>query len=777
MTTVYNQLTDDMPATSALRAGSAEPQAKYARIAAMAHPGQISTASLPADPLVANQWHLLATGQRGGTPGIDLNVVDVWKDYTGAGVTVGIWDDGVQYTHPDLDANYDPRLAMTVGGKLHDPAPQSPSSMHGTAVAGVIAAEANAVGTVGVAYGAHFAAVDIFFDPALNERASFLQLDRFDVTNHSWGFRAPYGTNLLDPTWDDFFAGWMRSVETGRHGLGTINVVAAGNDREEGRSTNDSNLTNIPQTIAVAAVSNNGSVSAYSTPGASVLVSAPSNGMAGAGIWTTDRTGTAGYSTGQSEAPVNANPNYTANFGGTSAATPEVTGVVALMLQANPDLGWRDVQQILAMTARHVGSEIGSAPSGFEGFAWDFNHARTWNGGGLHFSNDYGFGLVDGLAAVRLAETWTEQQTSANWRQTVAGTWSGDRVIPDDTPKGVSLAIKTTSDVALERVGLQLDIRYGLTGDLRVTLTSPSGTTSEVAIEHDFGGSSVDGWLFTSNAFRGESSTGTWRVNVSDRWAGGEGELVQAKLQFWGGAVDRDDTFVFTNEFSDYAGRFGHSRTIGDGNGGIDTINTASVTAATKIDLACGRGVIDGVVVRIAGGVENVISGDLADRLNGNNAANQLVGGRGNDLIRGAGGDDRLFGGPGRDDLGGGAGRDRLDGSLGADKLSGGKGDDRLSGGAGKDWLRDGSGRDWLTGGHGADLFDLRRDGRLDTIHDFQEGTDHIRLAGLRFKDLHFADLGHGQVELTYRGDVLHIDSSSDLLVAADLSQSDFLFA
>ena len=97
-------------------------------------------------------------------------------------------------------------------------------------------------------------------------------------------------------------------------------------------------------------------------------------------------------------------------------------------------------------------------PSGSELFQWHFNGADNWNGGGLHFSNDYGFGLVDAHAAVRLAETWTTQKTSANWLTTAEDTWSGSQVIPDDSNKGFEFTFQATGDVDLEVVALQLDI-------------------------------------------------------------------------------------------------------------------------------------------------------------------------------------------------------------------------------------------------------------------------------------------------------------------------------
>ena len=326
---------------------------------------------VPDDPLLGRQWYL------GNPDGVDLAVRGAWADYAGAGVTVGIWDDGVDYRHPDLNGNYAAGRHVTIAGVRHDPAPESPDSGHGTAVAGLVAAEADGRGTVGVAHRARIVGVDVFHDPTVtaNFQRSFEQLDRFDVTNHSWTLGA-YVANRVDSNWETFFEGWEASVVAGRGGLGTVNVVAAGNAREQGRHTNDSNMTGMPEAIAVAAVGRDGFVTALSTPGPGLLVSAP-----GTAIWTTDRPGAAGFSDGGNEAG-NTRPGYTATFGGTSAAAPMVAGVVALMLEANPTLGWRDVQAILAYSARHVGSPIGSGPSGAELSPWQVNAAGNWNGGG-----------------------------------------------------------------------------------------------------------------------------------------------------------------------------------------------------------------------------------------------------------------------------------------------------------------------------------------------------------------------------------------------------------
>ncbi|MEM9197431.1 MAG: S8 family serine peptidase [Pseudomonadota bacterium] len=697
---------------------------------------EIALDFVPSDTLYGEQWHLNNTGQSGGTPGIDINVEEVWDDYSGAGVTVGIWDDGVEYTHADLNDNYDTSLHITVGGLLHDPFPQSTQSAHGTAVAGLIASENDGVGTVGVAFGASIAGVDMFFDPSLNFNASFGELETFDVTNHSWGFTTPYAANILDVAgWGSFFDGWLESVGTGRGGLGTINVKSAGNDRTISRDTNDSNLTSLPQVIAVAAVSHDDNVSFYSTPGASVLIAAPSNGAAGAGMWTTDRVGSNGYSNGFNE-PGNGDAAYTSTFGGTSSAAPVTAGVIALMLEANPNLGWRDVQEILAYSAVHVGSDIGVGPSGNEIYTWTYNGATNWNGGGLHFSNDYGFGMVDAHAAVRLAETWTEQKTSANWVTIVADTASPAAPIADGTAVPTSITFTVTDDVDLEHVGLRLDISGDIKADYEVLLISPDGTISTLARPNTStaADASTDGWFYVSNQFWGEESTGDWTVEIRDFFTGGPGTLDYAQLEFYGGTPDTDDTYYFTEEFSEVGGTFDHFRKVEDTNGGIDAINAAAITSSSRIWLDQNDVTIDGRKITNTVGIENIFAGDGNDNLRGTNDDNTIDGGRG---------DDKIFGKKGDDTLIDGAGKDVLSGLQGADEL----------------------------------IFEL--DGEKDKARGYEDNIDTLVIAGdssLDFGDLTFVDIRAGLVRVKYSGETLVVVDDAGTLTSADLTATDFDF-
>ena len=108
--------------------------------------------------------------------------------------------------------------------------------------------------------------------------ASLWQMNRFDIVNNSWGYTTAFqvNANSSDSFWQSF-EGALNNAGTGRDGLGTIIVKSAGNNRASGLDTNYDNFTNHRQVIAVGAVDHNGMVTNYSTPGANLLVMAPSS--------------------------------------------------------------------------------------------------------------------------------------------------------------------------------------------------------------------------------------------------------------------------------------------------------------------------------------------------------------------------------------------------------------------------------------------------------------------------------------------------------------------
>ena len=456
---------------------------------------------------------------------------------------------------------------------------------------------------------------------------------------------------------------------SGRDGLGTILVKSAGNQRETNFDTNAMSWNANKHTISVAAVDRDGFVSDYSSHGASVLVSA--FGTPGE-VVTTDRVGSAGY---------NRFGDYTSSFNGTSSATPMVSGLAALLLEANPALGWRDVQEILAYSARHVGTDVGYGISGSEEYAWTFNGANNWNGGGLHFSNDYGFGLVDAKAAVRLAETWgSNTQTSANDTIVFSDFLNTSTTI---STSGTSFSQFIGSNIAIEHVEVDINFTqwYDL-GDLELHLISPDGTRSILIDNSGENNGSANGgfgsgrWEFFSNQFRGETTIGTWTVQLFDldNTITSPITINDIDITFYGQAASNNDTFIFTEEYSDYDGLFGHTRSI-NGEIGTDTINAAAVDSNTTVNLNTGTGSIDGVGIVISS-IEDVVTGDGNDFLVGNSFNNSLSGMRGDDTLIGGSGNDTLEGGVGDDILIGSNPNVYNSGSGEYDNLKGGEGAD-----------------------------------------------------------------------------------------------------
>lgn len=694
--------------------------------------------AIPAEPRFGDQYYLLNTAPGGRDLGLFRDGTSVWDDYTGAGVRVGLIDTGVDTKHKDLDGNYDASLAPVINGKLVDGSHSGAGGAHGTAVAGILASERDGVGTLGVAYDVTFVSLNAIPEngdkPRLTLAQAFSDYTKFDIANNSWEFNGILQDSPFNPAEAADFAGLAEMVTHGRDGLGTIVVKAAGNQRATS-SAGLSGVDNFWGAVTVGAVLRDGTVSSYSSEGAALLVSAFGGPQSG-DIVTTDRTGLLGYN-GISDT------SYVSTFEGTSAATPMVSGIVALMLEANPDLGVRDVQTILALSARHTGTALGSAPQGSERYAWDWNGADNWNGGALHFSEDYGFGLADALGAVRLAESWSHQETAAN--QEVA-TSTKILATPAATANLSTLTYRfaVTSTMAVERAVVDLGLSHGALGDLRITLTSPDGTVSELLRNNggttdipDYGAWDI---ALGSTAFLGEVATGNWTLTIADTKTGNVGSLERARLTLRGGD-SADDVYVFTDEFSDYATPA--RRTLDDSDGGRDEINAAALLGDSTIDLRQGaQSRIDGVTLTTAGAVlEDAVGGDGDDRLIGNGLANRLRGGRGDDWLAGGPGDDTLDGGKGSDtaDYGAAAGpvtvslalkgaqavgadqgsdtliaiehligsgeADYLIGNNAANSLRGGAGNDRLDGLDGDDLMFGDAGKDRLYGGRGDDLY------------------------------------------------------------------------
>ncbi|MGV3658966.1 MAG: S8 family serine peptidase [Prosthecobacter sp.] len=472
----------------------------------------------PNDPLFSEQWHHRNTTQLGGALWIDANITPAWDIAQGTGVTIAIVDDGLEHAHPDLQPNYNTALDYDFNGNDADPAPVNlVEDSHGTACAGVAAARGNnGIGVSGAAPLATLAGLRLIAAPSTDQQeanAFLLNNDVIQVKSNSWGMPDGSGYSGPEPL---ARAALETGATTGRGGKGVVYVFASGNGLDIGDNSNLDGYANNPFVLAVTAVNDFGFQAWYSEPGANILISAPSSGGGqNQGVRTTDLMGENGRNTSASTGEL-ADRSYTNDFGGTSSACPLVAGVVALMLEANPNLGWRDVKEILIRTARK-------------------NHRADpeWatNGAGFSFNHKYGAGMVDAAAAVALAQQWTNlpAMTSTEVAQTGIAT-----TIPDNNATGITRTLNlSTANFRVEHVSLTVNATHTAVGDLEITLTSPSGTVSNLAQMTPDGTNNLN-WTFGSVRHWGENAAGSWTVTVKDRAPSDFGTLNSLTLKCHG---------------------------------------------------------------------------------------------------------------------------------------------------------------------------------------------------------------------------------------------------
>ena len=548
------------------------------------------------DPLAAQAWHLKNTGQNSystgaGLPGEDISVEEAIEEgFTGAGVRVAVSDSGTDVDHEDLTGNQlvgeHRNYAINNSSLWRGSIPYvQGNDAHGTATTGLIAAEGwNGLGSRGVAPDAKFSGFRFIADYNVTA-ASYLarNLDQtdgnFDIFNYSYG----YGQCDFieeDPLMLEAFTDGVTNL---RNGKGALYIQSAGNDFVGDLvdcagapatsyftgNTNYSDDLAIPEKIIVGAVNALGVKSSYSSVGSGIWVSAPGGeyGTTSPAMVTTDISGcNAGYSfisyslnAFNRGGTNNPNCSYTSYMNGTSSAAPVASGVVALMLQANPSLSWRDVKHILALTSDKVDFSLTdlSHPLGDDIFGHVYDWKWIQNANGLEFSNWYGFGRVNALQAVLAANTYsfplgayekTSNPQNDNWYYdsgVISVSIPDHHGIPLTPPVEVTSEIEVSHNFFIETVQVQVNIEHGYPADLSLSLISPMGTESRLTHINSgiYAASFPADKLLMSNAFYSEESLGTWTLKIVDGYPGDDGVLENWKIRIHGHRIQGDGSY------------------------------------------------------------------------------------------------------------------------------------------------------------------------------------------------------------------------------------------
>jgi subtilisin family serine protease len=278
---------------------------------------------VPSDPGYKNQWYLQK-----------IQMPKAWDVTKGsADITVAVIDGGVQTSHPDLKGKIVSPFNAVTGGNTF------PGDVHGTHVAGIIAASTNKVGVTGIVPNVKIMPINAFQGSSAN---------MFDIAN-AIIYAADKGANVINMSLGSYSYSYLVDYATSyAKSKGAILIAAAGNS--------DTYLETYPaalsSVIAVSATNKIDRITGFSNYGNYIDLAAPGEDI---------------YSTVSGS-------SY--NFlSGTSMAAPTVSGVAALILSKNP-----------LLTPDQVGNILKKSSADLGGKGWD------------HF---YGYGRVDALKALQ----------------------------------------------------------------------------------------------------------------------------------------------------------------------------------------------------------------------------------------------------------------------------------------------------------------------------------------------------------------------------------------
>ena len=405
------------------------------------------------DVMFNQQWNLRNTGQYGSNySGIDINYCRANAITQGdSSVIIGVYDLGVDLTHPDINHHsfsYDaytessPSQIYADKGKIY----------HGTACAGIIGAITNnSIGVAGIAPNCPIMSLSINYSSTSPEKLKkgFITAANNGcyVISNSWRWGTP---SLFTND------GISYALSHGRNGKGCVVVFSAGNDNKDGANYPANSNDSI---IVVGAMSPCGERKNFtscdgeywwgSNYGNKVDVMAP-----GVKIRTADNVGNAGKTS----------TNYMSDFNGTSAACPHVAAIAGLILSVNPNLTMKEVSDIIESTAQKVGE-----------YDYTITEGRpngTWN-------DSVGYGLVDAYAAVLAAKTKYIQNHTYQSGSVIVETYPeiiAGYAVTDNKPYG-NVTLEAGSDVtfsATEQVVLKPGFHAKAGSNLHIKIEAPT---------------------------------------------------------------------------------------------------------------------------------------------------------------------------------------------------------------------------------------------------------------------------------------------------------------
>lgn len=465
------------------------------------------------DPLWEKEWYL--RDQRSKFD--DLNVIPCWaRNITGNNIVITILDDGIEHTHSDLKANYDPKASTDLNDHDPDPFPRydpTNENKHGTRCAGEIAMRPNnGYCGVGVAFNTKIGGVR-FLDGPLTDMVEAMAIGfnhkYIDIYSASWG---PVDNGeTLDGPGKMASQAFEKGIKEGRDGKGSIYVWASGNGGLHDDNCDCDGYAASIYTISVTSVTSKMDKPWYTEMCASIMASTFSGSLINTGVVSADL-----------------HNKCTTAHSGTSASAPIAAGIIALLLESNPELTWRDVQHLVVWTSNPEGLR--------KNRGWKQNAAGFW------VNSRFGFGLLNAIGLVDAADPrrWRPVPKQRLCRTSYTG-------IPRQLRSGKEVSIEINTDACrgtynetnfLEHVQIIIDVEHNNRGVLEITVISPAGTETSLlrGRPKDKSTDGITNWAFMSVHTWGEDPSGTWTIIIRDKGSdtNSSGVLKKATLRMYG---------------------------------------------------------------------------------------------------------------------------------------------------------------------------------------------------------------------------------------------------
>jgi len=501
----------------------------------------------PNDPLYGNMWYINPAYHPPNQPQRDkflhgdalrhMNVTGAWSQgYSGKNIVVTILDDGVEKDHPDLRRNYLEQASWDINNDDNDPTPRynpSNENRHGTRCAGQVGAAAdNNLCVPGIAFNSRIGGIrmldgdvtDLVESRSIYPNHKKVGRNEKTIAQHIDIYSASWGPDddgkTVDGPAELARKAFREGTTNGRDRRGSIYIWASGNGGRYKDNCNCDGYINSIYTISVSSTSEQETIPWYSEPCSSTLASTYSSGnQTEKQIMTTDLR-----------------HQCTSQHTGTSASAPMAAAIVALALEANPNVGWRDMQHIIVRTSkRHL----------LKADDWSIN------GVGREFSHRYGYGLLDAGAMTETAKNWrnvpkVQRVCSINVLKTPRNAMPPAHGLERKNSFELRYTLKNDDCIEgpidrLEHVIAKITMKFDHRGRVKVFLTSPAGTRSMILGEraHDYSSKGFQNFPFMTVHFWDEAPYGEWILNVHSTGPNDKGILKKFELVIHGTGDDQ----------------------------------------------------------------------------------------------------------------------------------------------------------------------------------------------------------------------------------------------